>query len=424
MIADCAQNQPAAIAVLSFDSGAGFVVGVITTDKKVQVVQSKLNARSAAPGPYLGYALQPVRLCYHLFSADPGGAVSIEHLDDVAVHTSGGIVLEQTKSATAQNPVSDWSPELWKTFANWIDTIESGQIDLESSQFRLYVTPPRSGGLVQLLSDATSDDAVDQAITRIREELDSLPKRPVAHKFLKKLLEFDAAKRRTLIRHFKFDSVDDDPVDALRKLVRVSVSAAMVDTCCEYAIGHAKEHADSLLRAGSKPIIDVEQFRKAFIAFVHKNDLNSLLVSIAPPPPDEIVAQTLADSPVFVRQLQIVDLAPEHQLRAVSDFLQSSVNKTKWAADGLIVRESLEEFDEDLLQGYGLIRLEIQDTHSSMDPKAQGRILYARCANSKAKLEGREVPGHFVPGCYHDLANSLKLGWHPDFGSLLGVKED
>jgi hypothetical protein len=396
-------------------------MGVITTKK--QTVQSKSSA-SAAPGPYLGYALQPVRLCYYLLSADPGGEVSIEHLDDVAVHTSNGILLEQVKSATAQNPVSDWSPELWKTFANWINAIESGQIDLESSQFRLYVTPTRSGDFVQLLSDATSDDAIDDAISRIRDELSSLSKRPVSYKFLKKLLEFDAAKRRQLIRRFRFESVDNDPVDALRKLVRVSVSAPMVDTCCEYAIGHAKEHADSLIREGLKPAIDVEKFRKAFVAFVHKNDLSGLLVSIAPPPPNEVVAQTLANSPVFVRQLQIIDLPSEHQLRAVSDFLQSSVNKTKWATDGLIVRESLEEFDKDLLQVYGLTRLEIQDTHSSTDSKGQGRILYARCANSKTKLEGREVPGHFVPGCFHDLANTLKLGWHPDFQSLLDVKED
>jgi hypothetical protein len=35
------------------------------------------------------------------------------------------------------------------------------------------------------------------------------------------------------------------------------------------------------------------------------------------------------------------------------------------------------------------------------------------------KLEGREVPGFFPPGCYNDLAERLELGWHPNFRTIL-----
>ena len=77
---------------------------------------------------------------------------------------------------------------------------------------------------------------------------------------------------------------------------------------------------------------------------MHKHDLNLLLTSIAPAPSDELVKQTLAQSPAFVQQLELVEMPSEHQLRAVSDYLQASVNKTRWAEAGLIVRESLAEF--------------------------------------------------------------------------------
>ena len=83
---------------------------------------------SSAPGPYLGFALQPVRLCYHLLRGKPEDVVTIEGADDITVVTARGIILEQNKSALSQNPVSDWAHDLWKTFANWIALIKDGHI--------------------------------------------------------------------------------------------------------------------------------------------------------------------------------------------------------------------------------------------------------------------------------------------------------
>lgn len=385
--------------------------------------QRRTGNRAAAPGPYLGYSLQPVRLCYYLLTAEPSSSVSIEHLDDVAVHAADSTLLEQTKSATGQNPISDWSPELWKTFANWIDAIQNDQVNVEKTQFRLYVTPPHCGDLAQRLNDASTDEAADQAIERIVEELASLPKKPASHRYLKKLLDLDHVKRRTLIKHFQLESAHNDPVDAIRKYVRVTVSAAMVDTCCKYAIGRAKEEADRLIRAGATPLIHAGDFQTAFIAFVHKHDLSGLLTSIAPLPSDELVEQTLALAPPFVRQLDLVEMPSDLLLRAVSDYLQASVNKTHWAEAGQIVRESLAELDDSLVREHGLIQLELEETQSAMDPKGRGRLLYARCGHSKQKLEGREVPAHFIPGCFNDLADRLRLGWHPQYKHLLATQE-
>ncbi|MBP30473.1 MAG: hypothetical protein CMH16_14390 [Methylobacterium sp.] len=71
------------------------------------------QASHAAPGRYLGFALQPVRLCHHLLTALPEALVSLEHLDDVAVHYPDGcVLLEQCKSAPTRNPVSDRAADL------------------------------------------------------------------------------------------------------------------------------------------------------------------------------------------------------------------------------------------------------------------------------------------------------------------------
>ena len=76
-------------------------------------------AKHSAPGQYLGFALQPVRVFYHLLTSPKGAKVSLEFKDDVAVHHADGkLLLEQTKSALRQNPVSDWAGDLWKAFEN------------------------------------------------------------------------------------------------------------------------------------------------------------------------------------------------------------------------------------------------------------------------------------------------------------------
>ena len=53
-----------------------------------------LKVKGTAPGQYLGYALQPVRMCFHLLDADKTASVSLEYIEDVAIHLdNGGLIL-------------------------------------------------------------------------------------------------------------------------------------------------------------------------------------------------------------------------------------------------------------------------------------------------------------------------------------------
>src|SRR5688500_4206102 len=101
---------------------------------------STLKPKHSAVGPYLGYGLQTVRLCTRLLTEAADSRVLVEHDDDVSVHyADGSKLLEQTKSAPKQNPVADWSRDLWKTLYNWLEANppSSGS----KIRYRLYVTP-------------------------------------------------------------------------------------------------------------------------------------------------------------------------------------------------------------------------------------------------------------------------------------------
>ena len=63
--------------------------------------------KGSAAGQYLGYALQPVRLLYHLLTCPSAAHVGLEYVDDVSVHLGDKVLhAEQCKSALSGNPTS------------------------------------------------------------------------------------------------------------------------------------------------------------------------------------------------------------------------------------------------------------------------------------------------------------------------------
>jgi hypothetical protein len=377
--------------------------------------------KHAAPGPYLGFALQPVRLCFHLLTCPLGAKVSLEYLDDVAIHyPDGTVTLEQMKSALRQNPLTDWSDELWKAIANWLDGIASGQLIPGKSRFQLYVTPPRQGDWAQALSDAATDADVETLLAIIKAKHAKLKKPKGCESNLQRFLNASAESRNAVITRFRLLAEDTDPVDALRNLIKISVAPELVDHLCHSAIGIAKERADRLIRDGRPAIVDGDAFKTNFIAFVRQTNIPGLLSSFTPAPPNTEVAAVLSARPIFIRQLEIIEAAEQDRVRAASDFLRASADKSAWAEQGLIFEGSLTEWDDFLVRRHGLISGEIADLHADKEASLRGRMAYRQCAQLQAPLEGRAVPNHFVHGSFNALADILRLGWHPDYQSLLG----
>ena len=377
------------------------------------------KSKATAPGPYLGYGLQPVRLCYYLLSGGQYGEASLEHLDDVALkHPDDTLLLEQTKSALKQNPVSDWSDELWKTFANWIDCIDSGVINPSSTMFQLYVTPTRTGYWVDRLSKTTIESAVPPLMADLENAVERRRPSQKCYRYVKKFLNADRTTVTALVVNFRMAS-DEDPINPIRNNLRIAVHEEILDVSCIYAIGLAKQMADNCIRNGRPAIVSKERFQKEVRAFLGKHNLAKMLPSFASNPTREEIETTLDEQPTFVRQLHLVDMKHSVVLRAISALLQSSADKTNWAERGLVVSESLVEFDSSLLQRYTMQKIEVEEVHGSLELSAQGRLLYSRCVSKDANLEGREVPNHFVTGCYNGLADRLELGWHPNFRTML-----
>lgn len=381
--------------------------------------------KHGAPGPYLGFALQPVRLCYHLLSGPLDASVSLEMLDDVAVHYADGkLLLEQCKSALSHNALSDWSEDLWKAVANWLDVVASGKVDAAGASFQLYVTPPRAGRVCSAMHEAGDALAVHALVKQIEKKLKSRPQPPKCAAHVQKLLGASEVHRNAVITGFAALSVDDDPIEPLRALLSTTVPTASVDVICQSAIGIAKEWADQRIRKGVPAQISVAAFRKNFHAFVQRNNLPGYLPSFSKALTPVNAKAVLASRPVFIKQLQLVEATEEQQLRAASDFMRTSADKALWADQGLIYDGSFDDWEDSLLRRHAAIESEVKDLFADKTKVVQGRTVYNRCSVLDVPLDSRALPGHFTHGGFNDLAERRLLGWHAEHKALLDMEDE
>lgn len=376
--------------------------------------------KHSAPGQYLGFALQPVRAFYHLLTAPNGAKVALELQDDVSVHyADGSVCLEQTKSALKQNPISDWDDDLWKAFDNWRVMLNVGQCQATSSTFRLYVTPSKQGGFAEALAAAKSDEEVDTVLAVIETKLNKRKSPPACAAKVRALLDEPDEHRHSLFRNFELEADTNDPLENIRDCLRPSIAEANLDIIVRSGIGQAKQAMDRQIQRDEMPILDVEEFRRDFHAFIRQNNLPGLLASLTELPDDKLVSGIAAARPLFVRQLELIEAAEEDRLRAVSDYLRTSGDKADWAERGEIFSGSLDGWDEDLVKKYGLAKGDVADLHGEKSATHRGRLIYRQCAQHVAPLEGRAVPSHFVHGSFNDLADRRRVGWHADYLILL-----
>lgn len=390
----------------------------------MNVIKPQL-VKHAAAGPYLGFALQPVRLCYYLLSSPSDASVSLEYLDDVAVHYADGtLLLEQCKSALAHNPISDWSDDLWKTVANWIDAVETQKVDGARTSFQLYVTPSKTGKLSTAMHAAADAKAIEVLVKQVKDKLKKKESSPKCIAHVQKFISAPESLRVAVVGKASVIATDADPLEPLRKLLRPTIPEALLDVICASAIGQAKEAADKCIRRKVPALVAVAEFQKNFHAFVQQNNMAGYLPTFTAAPSKDAAKALLTSSPVFVRQLQLIEATEEQQLRAASDLMRMSGDKVKWAEQGLVFNDTFEDWEETLLRKHDAAKSEVQDTYSEKTQEAQGRIVYSRCAAMEVPLDSRAVPGHFTHGGFNDLADKRELGWHPGHQTLLNEENN
>jgi ribonucleotide reductase beta subunit family protein with ferritin-like domain len=123
---------------------------------------------------------------------------------------------------------------------------------------------------------------------------------------------------------------------------------------------------------------------------------------------------------IFVRQLELVSLHRERIRQAIGEYYRAYRQRSRWARDGLIVDEDLEEYEVRLRHEWKdyFLRMKenlAEDADESCKVK-EGRKLYNMIRDQVDEyIKPKFNEAYHQRGSYHMLANELEIGWHSDF---------
>jgi hypothetical protein len=399
-----------------------------TKKKKKDAAKTQTAAvPSVAPGQALGFLLQETLLTYRLLSALPGEQLSFELLEDVAVHRAGAPQeLIQSTSTSGNNPVADRDPKLWKTLFNWITMIQLLKLDPARIRFVLFVSSPVSAPLVETLAAASSPDEVHAALAAAKNELwGPAPAFSKRAKLALTLAKFANAVLSTpddilvpLIGNFELRCASGSPHgDFLAALAQqISFEETHIEVVAHQMLGWVKQKLELSLEKHQPAIVSRDEFFREMRAFIRKIAYQQILSSFASRPSSE---QTKNEKlRTYVRQLELIQLDETRILQAITDFLMSTADRVEWANRGLVHSSSFDELDTNLRQAWSNHSV-VCEAQFGNQPILRGKSLYGHCMNHQTLVQGMTAPGYFVPGCFHQLADSQIVGWHPEFISLL-----
>lgn len=379
------------------------------------------QSKSSAAGQYLGFALQPVRLCYYLLSAPDDARVSLEYYDDVAVHyANNDVLLEQTKSALAHNPLTDWSEDFWKTVSNWLDILIEHDICHNAATFRYYVTPFKQiGTICTLFNEAKNQIDTAALVVKLKESLEKLKSPPRCMSYINRFLNATQQEQEAIATKMTIIN-KAEPIGLIRELLKPAIPDNLIELTIQFAIGMAKEKADNLIRNKRNAMISVREFRNEFLTFVQKNNIPGYLPRLNSHISKSDAEEVLQQRPVFIKQLQLVDSRESQQLHAISDLLRTNSDLTIWAEHGLIFEQNIYDWHDSLIRHYDATCDEVDVCFSDTPSIDKGKIIYSRCSTKNISLDHYIIPDYFTNGGFNILADELKLGWHPDYIELIG----
>ncbi|MBT9491828.1 MAG: hypothetical protein IV107_05670 [Paucibacter sp.] len=400
----------------------------MTTPKNKRT--ARIRRKTEVPGQALGYGLQYTRLLHLLLLAPEGSYCSMEYLDDVAQEDAMGVKLIQSKSAITANPVADRAKPMWKTLSNWITLAASGGCNPDRTVFEIYVSRPAKGMFVDAFAAASTPEAASAAILRARTELwGDAPaftnRAKVAAEiapYVEKFFGTDPDLVAQIIKNFSLTCGSGSPQADIETILKSHpISQSKIRDIADYICGVVKRRVDECLEAGIPAVIGRDEFHTWYGAYVRKIDKETVLLSRARSPVKEESKGHLPR--VFVKQLDIIDMTFEDKLEAVSDYLMAAADRTDWAVRGEVDPSSFDNLDKTLQRNWKNKRLACKIDHSSKPTAEQGQALYADCMQVDASLQAMETPDHFIPGCFHQLAEDLLVGWHPDYANQLKTKK-
>ena len=384
----------------------------------------------SAKEPSLGYFYQIKYALLVLLSHSKeldNPKVRIENLDDIEIEDINTLQLLQTKLHIKNKAnLTDSSVDFWKTIRIWSEYINNGTIDLDSTIFNLITTEeiPASSVLHKFKKNITLDSEVLEVI-QVLDRIAIASTNKTNEKAYLAYQNLSVENKKNLIKRIR---ILDNSIGITE--INNKIKKELIFSTYPHTI-------DAFLE-----ILEGWWFRKSIdnltsnIDFISSSELQLKIANIS----DSFQADNLpnhfplqleiTDEEVenlkernFLKQLELIKIkANSKTLKlAISDFRRAFEQRSKWLRLHLLNPDEEEEYDLKLHDYWKNIFdiMSDQAEDKSLDELTElGKDFYLeQFAKTCPQIKIREKfnQDYLTRGSYQILADSKKIGWHPNF---------
>jgi len=357
--------------------------------------------------------------------------VRIENLDDVEIEDINSLQLFQTKlHIKNKGNLTNSSTDFWKTIRIWSEHVNAGLIDLDNTVLNLITTetvPDNS-----LLYNFKERILEETEILKLVNGLDQIcltSTNPTNLSAYSAYQSLSLESKKKLLKNIRItdNSVDISDIDnKIKKELVLSTYPGHLNAFLEILEGWwFKKAIENLTEINngiesSELQIKIASIRDSFQADNLPNHFpEQLEIS------DEDV-KTLKDKD-FIKQLEFIQIKSSSNTvkRAISDFRRAFEQRSKWLRLHLLNPDEEDDFDKKLKdhwQNIFDIMCDEADAKTMEEIELLGKKFYleqfaTNCPQIKIREKFNE--DFLTRGSYQILADSKKIGWHPNYKDRL-----
>lgn len=349
--------------------------------------------------------------------------VEIETLDDIAFPMDGSpLDLLQLKHHQGDNPpvLSTASKDLWSSLRIWAKRLIDGELDDESRLYLITTAECAADSAPASLRVASQDvERAAQLLLEYAEGTDAKSTKAGREAYLK----LQPSQRLRLLDSIRVID-NEQTIDDLDKrletrllFVRPSRVTYVREAMVEWWYRRCAEHLSGRTPGG---ISSME------IAMKIESIGDSLAADNLPIDVPEPAGGDLPDfgDRVFAKQLALLPVSSSRVLQAAKDYMQAFTQRSRWLGGELLTVGDLAEYENRLLgewrRRFNVMCDELGPAAAEDEMKREARALYKWVElDADFPIRPRCTAGFVTRGSYHMLSEQTRVGWHPNFDTLL-----
>ena len=350
----------------------------------------------------------------------PDAAITLELHDDVAWEQAATPteLLQVKHHRNTDRTLTDNSVDLWRTLKVWMDTATPG--DDDGPQLVLITTQHAGEGaaVAALRREGRDVNAALRGLDAVAQDADSRETQRARAQFL----GLSRSERRTFISRILV--VDASP--------HIEDVAALVRACLHWTLpaGHEDlflalvwrwwdEQALAMLQRRRRSV-DVGAAHAAISEIRDRFTNESLptLVGLREVDQEILVAEYCTHT--FVQQMQWVSFPHRVLEQAIVDYYRAYTQTVRWLDEDLIGVSELTKFEEELIDEWErefewMLDSLDDDADEAAKQQAGKELLRLLLDRTGITVRARYDEPFFARGQRHTLADTGRVGWHPDF---------